>query len=81
MNEDTFNMEVRKFLKRLGVTSQREIEQAVREAVAAGVCVVDPWYSATKRPGVGALYAAVSQVVGDARDLSDLGADPWRTAR
>ena len=36
MNEDTFNMEVRKFLKRLGVTSQREIEQAVRAAVAAG---------------------------------------------
>ena len=36
MNEDTFNMEVRKFLKRLGVTSQREIEQAVRAALAAG---------------------------------------------
>jgi hypothetical protein len=36
MNEDTFNMEVRKFLKKVGVTSQREIEQAVREAVKAG---------------------------------------------
>lgn len=33
MNEDTFNMEVRKFLKKVGVTSQREIENAVREAV------------------------------------------------
>jgi hypothetical protein len=36
MNEDTFNMEVRKFLKKVGVTSQREIENAVREAVKSG---------------------------------------------
>ncbi len=36
MNEDVFNMEVRKFLKKVGVTSQREIEQAVRDALAAG---------------------------------------------
>ncbi len=36
MNEDTFNMEVRKFLKKVGVTSQREIEKAVREAVDQG---------------------------------------------
>ena len=36
MDEDRFNMEVRKFLKKLGVTSQREIEDAVRRAVAAG---------------------------------------------
>jgi hypothetical protein len=36
MNEDVFNMEVRKFLKKVGVTSQREIEQAVRDAIAQG---------------------------------------------
>ncbi len=36
MDEDAFNMSVRKFLKKLGVTAQREIEAAVREAVAAG---------------------------------------------
>ena len=36
MNEDTFNMSVRKFLKKVGVTSQREIEQAVRDAAASG---------------------------------------------
>ena len=36
MNEDTFNMEVRQFLKKVGVTSQREIENAVREAVKSG---------------------------------------------
>ncbi len=36
MNEDTFNMEVRKFLKKVGVASQREIEKAVRKAMKAG---------------------------------------------
>ena len=36
MNEDTFNIAMRKFLKQLGVTSQREIESAVRRAVETG---------------------------------------------
>jgi hypothetical protein len=36
MDEDVFNMEVRKFLKKVGVTSQREIETAVRSALEAG---------------------------------------------
>ena len=36
MDEDAFNMSVRKFLKKVGVTAQREIEQAVREAIASG---------------------------------------------
>jgi hypothetical protein len=36
MNEDVFNNSIRKFLKTLGVTAQREIEKAVREAVAQG---------------------------------------------
>ena len=36
MDEDRFNMSIRKFLKVVGVTSQREIENAVRAAVAAG---------------------------------------------
>ena len=36
MDEDAFNMSVRKFLKTLGVTAQREIELAVREQLAAG---------------------------------------------
>lgn len=36
MNQDIFNMEIRKFLKRVGVTSQREIEAAVRAAAEAG---------------------------------------------
>ena len=36
MNEDVFNASLRKFLKQVGVTSQREIEKAVREALDAG---------------------------------------------
>lgn len=41
MNEDNFNMAVRKFLKTVGVTSQREIEKAVREGLASGALVGD----------------------------------------
>jgi len=36
MNEDVLNMSVRKFLKKVGVTSQREIEEAVRAALGDG---------------------------------------------
>ena len=36
MNEDVFNMSLRKFLKKVGITSQREIEKAVRTAIDAG---------------------------------------------
>jgi hypothetical protein len=36
MNEDSFNMAVRKFLKEVGVTSQREIERFVREHAIEG---------------------------------------------
>ena len=49
MNEDTFNLQVRKFLKKVGVTSQREIEKAVREAVASGT-----------HPGSGKVRASVT---------------------
>jgi len=37
MNEDVFNIDLRKFLKRFGVTAQREIERAVGEAIKSGV--------------------------------------------
>ena len=36
MNEDVLNSSIRKFLKTLGVTAQREIEKAVRDALAQG---------------------------------------------
>ena len=36
MNEEALNMSLRKFLKAVGVTSQQEIEKAIRAAVADG---------------------------------------------
>jgi hypothetical protein len=35
MDQESFNLSIRKFLKMVGVNSQREIEQAVQQAVAA----------------------------------------------
>ena len=36
MNEDTFNMSIRKFLKKVGITSQREIEHMVLKMIESG---------------------------------------------
>jgi hypothetical protein len=36
MHEETFNLSIRKFLKLVGINSQREIEQAVRGALEEG---------------------------------------------
>ncbi|HEX9579809.1 MAG TPA: DUF6494 family protein [Gemmatimonadales bacterium] len=36
MNDETFNLEIRKFLKKFGVTAQREIERAVGAALKDG---------------------------------------------
>ncbi|MEX5727192.1 putative lactoylglutathione lyase [Rhodovulum iodosum] len=36
MSDEDFNMSMRKFLKQVGVTSQQEIEAAVRKAQEAG---------------------------------------------
>ena len=36
MNEDSLNMEIRKFLKKVGITSQRTIEQTIQKALAEG---------------------------------------------
>jgi hypothetical protein len=36
MNEDKLNVSLRKFLKTVGVTSQREIENAIRGAIESG---------------------------------------------
>jgi hypothetical protein len=47
MDEDTFNMSVRRFLKKLGVNAQREIELAVREQLEAGTLRGDERLEAT----------------------------------
>ena len=49
MNEDTFNLQVRKFLKKVGISSQREIERAVREGVESGALKGDEKLRATVR--------------------------------
>jgi len=36
MNEDVVNMEIRKFLKKIGISSQREIEKALQAAIDSG---------------------------------------------
>jgi hypothetical protein len=36
VNQDVFNMSIRKFLKHVGVHSQREIEAAVERAIKSG---------------------------------------------
>jgi hypothetical protein len=41
LNEDKLNLQIRKFLKLVGITSQREIEKAVRDAVEKGDMAAD----------------------------------------
>jgi hypothetical protein len=56
MNEETFNISIRKFLKMVGVSSQREIEQAVAKALASGGLAGDAHLPATMTldiPGLG----------------------------
>lgn len=36
MDEDEFNLSIRKFLKKVGITSQREIEKSIRSALSEG---------------------------------------------
>jgi hypothetical protein len=47
MNEDVFNGSIRKFLKTLGVSAQREIEKAVRQALAEGKLKGNEKFTAT----------------------------------
>ena len=36
MNQDNFNMEIRKYLKKIGITSQREITNIVNQSISEG---------------------------------------------
>lgn len=49
MNEDVLNMSLRKYLKKFGVTAQREIERAIAEAVRSGRVRSDAKLPATAR--------------------------------
>jgi hypothetical protein len=55
MDDETFNISIRKFLKMVGVSSQREIEQAVARAVAAGSIAGTETLPATMTLRIGAL--------------------------
>lgn len=47
MNEETFNLSIRKFLKVVGIGSQREIERAVAKALEDGVITGNESFPAT----------------------------------
>ena len=47
MHEETFNLSIRRFLKIVGINSQREIEQAVRKALEEGRIAGDETFPAT----------------------------------
>lgn len=51
-----------------------------RAATASGVAVIDPGHAATERPGVKALYAALTDAAPDVLDMTDLDPDPWKEA-
>ena len=46
MDEETFNISIRKFLKTAGVNSQREIEQTVTKAIANGIIAGNETFAA-----------------------------------
>ena len=47
MNQETFNLSIRKFLKMVGINSQREIEQAVAQAMSSGAITGTETFPAT----------------------------------
>jgi len=68
LNEEKLNLEIRKFLKVVGITSQREIEKAVREAVEAGTLAPGTTISAKVTLEVPAL--GIERVISEELELS-----------
>ncbi len=60
MNEETFNISIRKFLKMVGVSSQRDIEQAVAKAIASGAIAGTETLAATMTLEIAALQLKVT---------------------
>lgn len=60
MDEETFNISIRKFLKVVGVSSQREIEQAVAKAIADGSIAGTETLMATMTLQIGAVNLSVT---------------------
>jgi hypothetical protein len=60
MNEDVVNMEIRKFLKKVGITSQREIEKALQAAIESGKLAGNEQVAVSIRlemPGIGLVHS------------------------
>jgi len=59
VNEETLNLSIRKFLKMVGISSQREIEQAVARAIAGGAVAGTESFPATVRLEIAGLKVDV----------------------
>lgn len=59
MNEEVFNISIRKFLKMVGVSSQREIEQAVARAIGSGGAAGSQAFPATMTLDIPSLHLSV----------------------
>ena len=60
MNEETFNMSIRKFLKMVGVRSQTEIERAVAKAIADGKLKCNESFPARMQLTIGTVELAMT---------------------
>lgn len=60
MDEETLNLSIRKFLKMVGVRSQREIEQAVTAALASGAIAGNETLAASMTLEIAALQLKVT---------------------
>jgi hypothetical protein len=60
MDDETLNLSIRKFLKMVGVSSQREIEQGVAKALAAGTLAGNETLAAKMTLEIGQLRLAVA---------------------
>lgn len=60
MDEETFNITMRKFLKKVGVGSQHEIEQAVAKALASGSIQGNETFAAKATLEIAGLHLTVT---------------------
>ena len=73
MNEEALNTSVRKFLKKVGITSQREIEKAVRDAVAKGTLKGNEALTAKATISLEQAQSVVRDRRGDRARMSQIG--------
>ena len=59
MDDDQFNISVRKYLKKVGIISQREIEKAVRSSIEAAVINGDETLDVKVKLSIGAIDLAI----------------------